>query len=888
MTSWVHSNLAGAITLAVAIMVIPSGGSWVASDHTSPARPSESGALSTPAILLGWSPRLDWPTYLGNPERTSFDQNESALAPGNVSGLTVAWTNQTPGPIESSPVVAEGRVFVSSWDGNVTAYNLTDGALDWRTSVGTSTFRSCGASGARGPTATPTITNGTLYIPGGDPYFYALNESTGEVEWKVSNLVNSPSSGDYNWGSALIYGDAAYYGLSSACGVPGSQGMVIMINLNGTTHKVTHKFAVVPAGNVLGGVWSTPAIDPETNLVWVTSGDGTNYGQSIFALNATTLTLVGAWQEPNPNLDYDFGAGPTLFHDANGRPMVAALNKNGIVYALNRSNVSATGWKPVWRVNVSWYDNVSQGQFAGDYDLAPSAFDGTDLYVGGGFARLSNGTNVAGSVTSIVPATGSVRWQVGTPGVVRAGVATANGLVFDAANQPDNRTTWFEVRSSATGRLLYDLHLNGTINAAPTFSGGVVLFGSGGWGPKGAGTLWALVLPMSARWAPLPGPAWPGIPMPLHVNVTGGSPPYAFRWTFGDGTPGSNLASPWHSFPSPGTFQVSVGITDGAGQTATLEANVTVADPPLSISNLTTTPAMPVVGAPMAVIVSTSGGWGPLTYSFAGLPSGCTSENRSTFTCVPNATGRFDPRVTVWDAFGAVASMATNVTVGPAAPPPLAMLALIASPNPALAGERFQITTVVTGGAGPLRFGYSGLPGGCVSENSSELNCSTNVSGTYEVQATVADESGQMAHRAVNLTVETLAVTPLRIVSFTVTPATVAVGQVAVWAVVAEGGSGTITVLYAGLPTGCVNDTGPVVSCVPTVKGTYNTTATATDSAGHVSIAYSHLTVVPSAAPSNPEATSGVPWIWAAGLAATTFVVGGAAAILIRRGPRKD
>jgi len=72
----------------------------------------------------------------------------------------------------------------------------------------------------------------------------------------------------------------------------------------------------------------------------------------VLELNASDLSLVGAWAVPpaQQNSDSDFGATPTLFNGVIGGqsvPLVGVINKNGIFYAFD----DRTG-KVVWTANV--------------------------------------------------------------------------------------------------------------------------------------------------------------------------------------------------------------------------------------------------------------------------------------------------------------------------------------------------------------------------------------------------------------------------------------------------------------------------------------------------------------------------------------------------------
>ena len=50
----------------------------------------------------------------------------------------------------------------------------------------------------------------------------------------------------------------------------------------------------------------------------------------------------------------------------------------------------------------------------------------------------------------------------------------------------------------------------------------------------------------------------------------------AYSWSFGDNTPGQQGASPSHTYSAPGTYRVTVAVTDGAGNAGTAAADIVV------------------------------------------------------------------------------------------------------------------------------------------------------------------------------------------------------------------------------------------------------------------------------------------------------------------------
>ena len=59
-------------------------------------------------------------------------------------------------------------------------------------------------------------------------------------------------------------------------------------------------------------------------------------------------------------------------------------------------------------------------------------------------------------------------------------------------------------------------------------------------------------------------------------TVSGGSPPYTYRWDFGDGTT-STESSPTHVYASSGTYVITLVVTDSGGHATTTRFSVAVA-----------------------------------------------------------------------------------------------------------------------------------------------------------------------------------------------------------------------------------------------------------------------------------------------------------------------
>ena len=143
-------------------------------------------------------------------------------------------------------------------------------------------------------------------------------------------------------------------------------------------------------------------------------------------------------------------------------------------------------------------------------------------------------------------------------------------------------------------------------------------------------------------------------------TLSGGYGPFAYAWTFGDGSTGSGSPVS-HTYASAGPYTASVHVTDGLGEVASNSTIVTVVRP-LSVVVATNLSSVDVGGA-VSFTATASDGYGSLTYAWSGLPSGCTAGSTSTFTCSPSAAGSFNVSVRVTDGLGESATASTTLTV---------------------------------------------------------------------------------------------------------------------------------------------------------------------------------------------------------------------------------
>jgi outer membrane protein assembly factor BamB len=407
-------------------------------------------------------PGDDWPTYLHDAQRSAAS-GEVVLSPSNAERLTRLWSFKTGGGIAASATIVNNTVYIGSWDGYEYALDALKGFLKWKTYLGITTAKCVPPQ--IGITSSATVQDHVVYVGGGDSYWYALDAYTGAILWKVYTGDTSADKGYYNWASPLIYNGFAYIGIASNCDNPLVSGKLLKVSLN--SHRVVGSFSVVNEKEVGGGIWTSPTLDAKTNTIYVTTGTQNQIwqtlSQAIIALDATTLTMKGAWQIPlsQSGSDSDWGNTPILFTDAKGHQMVEATNKNGFTYAFDRANISAG---PVWERQTGIGGECPP---CGEGSVSSDAFAANTIFRAGGNTTIK-GLGYPGAVRALDPATGVYRWEHGVSHPIIPALVYAHGLVIDAEGPT------LEVLDAATGSRLYSYETGGDIYGAPSVSHGEI------------------------------------------------------------------------------------------------------------------------------------------------------------------------------------------------------------------------------------------------------------------------------------------------------------------------------------------------------------------------------------------------------------------------------
>ena len=391
----------------------------------------------------------EWATYGEDLPGTQRQFAEDVINTGNVSKLTQAWSignvAQNSGYQEAPPIVSGGCVFVNT-AGHIEARSLATGNLVW-TSQGADT------SG----TFAVTVVDGRVHVGinnNGKPEAAAFDVSDGHLLW-----VSSPIYFGYQatqQSSAIVFDGIQVLFTTGPDFDPKSRPGYGLIDA--ATGQVLHTATTLPQsysdqGYTGGGVWGTPTVDPTTKYLYVGTSNPESktkespYDDSIIKLDLdrtrSTFGQIVATLKGNPDsvtgydnpvcqsvggtawvnggiyggsptcgqTDVDIGVGPTLWRNADGRLMGAALQKSGWLHAFYADTMTTAWDRQMF---------VSLGPLGGE--LTRLATDGKTLYV------VAN----PGVIYALNASNGGIVWQSPLTGVPTKGgnVALANGVVY--------------------------------------------------------------------------------------------------------------------------------------------------------------------------------------------------------------------------------------------------------------------------------------------------------------------------------------------------------------------------------------------------------------------------------------------------------------------------
>jgi alcohol dehydrogenase (cytochrome c) len=420
----------------------------------------------------------DWPMHTHDYSGTRFSPL-SQITPSNASQMRVVCQYQVgeTGNFQTGPIVDRGTMYVTSIYATI-ALDATTCRPKWRfvwTPRAAEVF-----SNNRGV----AVKDGRVVRATSDGYLMTLDAEDGRLLW--ARHIGDPNKGETFTMAPLVYDNLIVIG--PAVSEWAIKGWVAAFRLD--TGERVWRFNIVPnpgepgyetwsqpAGFPVGGggVWTTPTLDPERELIYVATGNpapdfpaalrgGANlYTNSVVALNVRTGKL--AWHQqlvPADNHDWDLTHASPLFRatvDGRERKLLGTVGKDGVLRVLDRDSQARTFETPVTTIENITAPITSKGTRAcpglvgGVEWNGPAYHPGLNLLVvpavdwcytfyvdediryvpGQSFmgGRSVGDKQSQGWITAVDAVTGKVRWRYrSSRPVVAAVTATAGGLIF--------------------------------------------------------------------------------------------------------------------------------------------------------------------------------------------------------------------------------------------------------------------------------------------------------------------------------------------------------------------------------------------------------------------------------------------------------------------------
>jgi Kelch motif len=236
----------------------------------------------------------------------------------------------------------------------------------------------------------------------------------------------------------------------------------------------------------------------------------------------------------------------------------------------------------------------------------------------------------------------------------------------------------------------------------------------------------------------------------------GGPSGYTFVWNgLPSGCPSVNNSTISCTPTAAGTTTITVTVTNSSHATATTPAlNFTVLSDP-TVSTPTANQRAADVGQTVMFSTHASGGSGVYSYTWSGVPNGCSSTNSSSLSCGPSAAGNYSVSVNLTDSLAyKVSSGALQFTVYSAL-----SVQIVVQPSNVTPGTAVSVTAVVTGGGGTIQYSWT-LNNSTYSASGASFSFSPSVTGTYTFAVTTRDAQNATATNQASVTVTAPASTP--------------------------------------------------------------------------------------------------------------------------------
>ena len=459
---------------------------------------------------------LDRPSWNGwglDLDNTHFQTDEHARLDANdIKSLELRWAFGFPGAttIGAQPTVTENHLFVGSPTKGLYSLNPRTGCTYWKADL-------------EGPVrAAPILEKRdgrwVLYVGDRKGFVYQLDAHTGEILWKFLSedhpdvlITSSPvlhkgrlylalasleelSGGNMNYECCTFRGSVQ--AIDVATGTVDWKTYVIPEEPKPTKKTRRGVQLYAPSG---AGIWSSPTIDEKRGVLYVTTGDNYSSPASDTSDSVIAIELDGGkirWVkqtvagdaftsacantvDSDPERiedcgpDLDFGAAAVLRTLPDGKQLLYAGQKNGVMYALDPDNNG----------EIVWQKKLSPGGILGGIEWGFAA-DEEHLYVPiSDVWENSSNPGAAGGIFAIRIDNGKTLWHTAAPALdscldragCNAGQPGQATLTKDAVFS-GSMDGHIRAYNPQTGEIIWDYDSNRdfeTVNGVPASGGSV-------------------------------------------------------------------------------------------------------------------------------------------------------------------------------------------------------------------------------------------------------------------------------------------------------------------------------------------------------------------------------------------------------------------------------
>ncbi len=745
--------------------------------------PSVSISASASAIDVGQTVSLT-SAISGGPSPFTYSWSETGA-----SGSFSSTTSATPTWTASSTGTATFSLAVTTSSG----YSFSSSS----TSVSVYTPLSFSVSSSRNPSdAGQSITYSTTGSGGSGSYSYSYTLYDGTSSSDSQLTSGTSSSFSYTYSSSGSY--LLDYSMKDSAGASITKSLTQTVNTDPSV-SITSSQNPTDSGKTVEFLSSPGGGTAPYNYTW--SADGSTYytkdinvtfsSSGTYTIDLTVKDATG------------YSVSTSLSQTVNSDPTVSAssnVSSADINYPIEFSSSPSGGTGPY---TYSWVLNGNVVSTSEDFSYSFSTSGSYTLTV---TITDSVGTTTSASVTVTIHNNPSIS-------------------ISSSQNPADvgNSVTFSSTVSGGTGTLTYSWLVNGVQQStSPSFS---YSFSSAGTyyinvtvvdsdGHSASYSLKEIVNPdPSVVIHASHNPTDTGIAVNFTSSISGGTPGYAYSWTIN----GENYSTSYvdYTFTLPGTFSVSLQITDRNGNTASDQIEEVVnADPTVVVDAQYTRVDQ---GVNDTFYADVSGGSSPFNYtwSLGGQVLNYSQEFHLNFTSL----GTYTINLTLVDSLGKTTSASIVVTV-------------IKKPSAAIEGSNETDVSTSTywegyGSYGTAPYEYYWYINGVNTSSGLYLDYSFPKAGTYNISLLIIDADGAKAKAYMDISVN-----PLPSISISSSVDTTDIGTSIVFSSSISGGSPFYNYTWRISSLGFVGYQSSLTYDF-TSPGTYNVTVEITDGSGN-------------------------------------------------------